>query len=181
MKKILVCLDDGLLKIRIQNILIEHQYAHEITNKPIRRDDLYRYSMVVVHTSYKLSNLYQFIENAILQKLTTIVYLTQNTKSNPFRRFYDHPNLVYVEESKMDVELPMAIQMINKYHDQIEGLMSENKRLKQQLEENLMISKCKRHLIQKGLSEDEAHQYILKFAMDHNIDKLEACHRLLEK
>lgn len=181
MKKLLVCLDDGLLKIRIQNILVEHQYAYEITNKPIRRDDLFRYSMVIFHTSYKLSNLYQFIENAILQKLTTIIYVTQNTKSNPFRRFHNHAHLIYVDETKMDVELPMALQMFYKYHEQTEKLMTENKQLKEQLAEVRMMSKCKRHLMKDGLTENEAHQYILKYAMDNNIDKLEACHRLLVK
>ena len=43
-----------------------------------------------------------------------------------------------------------------------------------------MMNKCKRMLYEKNFTEEEAHKYILKYAMDNHIDKIEACNRLLK-
>jgi AmiR/NasT family two-component response regulator len=57
----------------------------------------------------------------------------------------------------------------------------ENTKLNIKVEENFLLNKCKRTLIKNGFSEEEAHKYILKYAMDNHINKIEACNRLLEK
>ena len=179
MLNILVCISDGLLKLRIKRILSENNFAFQITDKPIKRDDLIKYDFCIIHTSYRLSNLYDFIENAILQKVTTIIYITTNVNSNPFRRFKDHANLIYVNENKMDVELPISILLFEKYSAQIRELSNKNIKLNKTVEENYLLNKCKRALIKNGFNENEAHQYILKYAMDNHINKIEACNRLL--
>lgn len=179
MLNILVCINDGLLKIRIKRILAEKNFAYQITDKPIKRDDLNRYNLIVIHSSYRLSNLYSFIENAVLQKLSTIIYVTTNLSSNSFRKLKDHANLIYVNENKMDVELPFSISLFKKYNDQIYELNKENLKLNKKVEDNYLFNKCKRLLIKNGYTEEEAHRYILKFSMDNHIDKIEACKRLL--
>ncbi|MBI9009970.1 MAG: ANTAR domain-containing protein [Tenericutes bacterium] len=179
MSKVLVCVNDGLLKLRIKRILSEKNYSYQITDKPIKRDDLNNYDCIVIHTSYRLSNLYSFIENAVINKLATIIYITTNVSSNPFRKLKNHSNLIYVGEDKMDIELPFSIALLEKYNLQIKELSIENTKLNKKLEENTLINKCKRLLINNGMTEDEAHKHILKFAMDNHIDKMEACNRLL--
>lgn len=179
MSKVLVCVNDGLLKLRIKRILSEQNYSYQITDKPIKRDDLINYDFIVIHTSYKLSNLYNFIENAVINKLATIIYITTNVSSNPFRKLKNHSNLIYVGEDKMDIELPFSIELIKKYNLQIKELSKENKKLNKKLEESNIINKCKRLLINNGMTEDEAHKHILRYAMDNHIDKMEACNRLL--
>ena len=179
MLNVLVCINDGLLKLRIKRILSEKNYAYHITDKPIRKDDLIKYDFIVIHTSYRLSNLYNFIENAVIQKLGTIIYVTSNVNSNPFRKLSNNTNLICVDENKMDVELPFSILLFEKYSNQIKELNIENTKLNKKVEENFLLNKCKRALIKKGFSEDEAHKYILKYAMNNHIDKIEACNRLL--
>ncbi|XMB71536.1 hypothetical protein RJI07_05315 [Mycoplasmatota bacterium WC30] len=176
----LVCVNDGLLKLRINRILSEKNYAFTLTGKPIKRDDLVRYDLIIIHSSYKLANLYNFIENAVIQKLATIFYITTNINSNPFRKFKQHTNLVYIDENKMDVELALSISLYEKYNNQIEKLSAENIKLTKALQEKNLMKKCKRFLIKKGLTEEEAHKYILKYAMNNHIDKIEGCKRLLE-
>ncbi len=180
MFRILVCLNDGLLKLRINRVLTIKNYQYDITDNPIKRDDLILYDIVLIHSSYRLANLHGFIENSILQELTTLIYISSNANSNPFRKLLDHPNIVFVDENKMDVELPLAIEMYKKYSQQLSKLNRENKKLIKSVDEMNLMNKCKRMIIKKGYSEEEAHKYILKFAMDNHIDKYEACNRLLE-
>lgn len=179
MNKVLVCISDGLLKIRIKRVLNENNYSYHITDKPIRKDDLIKYDFIILHTSYKLSNLNNFIENAVINKLTTIIYLTSNVNSNSFRKLKDHTNLIYVDENKMDIELPFSMALFKKYSSQIEELNNEKIVLSKKIEENRLMNKCKRYLIKKGFTEERAHKHILKYAMDNHLDKIEACNRLL--
>lgn len=181
MIKVLACVNDGLLKIRIKRVLSEKNYSCKITDQPIKRDDLLQYNVVIIHSSYFLPNLHNFIENAVIQKITTFIYITSNILANPFRKFKEHSNLILVDENKMDIELPISIGLYEKYNNQINDLSKENAVLNKKLLESNLISKCKRLLISKGYTEDDAHKYILKYAMDNHIDKIEACNRLLAK
>lgn len=79
----------------------------------------------------------------------------------------------------MDIELPYAIELYSKYAAQIEGLNKEKNKLSKKIEETNNYNRCKLMLIGKGYSEEDAHKYILKYAMDNQIDKNEACNRLL--
>ena len=79
----------------------------------------------------------------------------------------------------MDVELPISILLFEKYSAQIRELSNKNIKLNKTVEENYLLNKCKRALIKNGFNENEAHQYILKYAMDNHINKIEACNRLL--
>ncbi len=180
MINILVCINDGLLKIRINRLLTSQGYHFMSTDKPIKRTDLSNYDAVIVHSTYRLPNLISFIENAVIYKLSTVIYVTSNPLSNPFRKFHDHPNLISVDEVKMDVELPFALNMLDKYSDQLKKLNQENVKLSQNLNEVNMMAKCKRKLMKTGYTEEEAHKYILQYAMDNHLNKYDACKCLLE-
>lgn len=175
----LVCINDGLLKIRLSQLLAKKGYQFYITNKPVKIADLIYYDIVLVHSSYKINDLLNFIENVVLKKLTTIMYITTNINSNPFRKFNEHPNLIFIDENKMDVEINLAIEMIKKYSLQISKLKENNVKLNKKVYELQIINKCKRMLIKKGYTEELAHKYILKYAMENQINKIEACNRLL--
>lgn len=179
MIKSLVCVSDGLVKLRIKRILSGKNLNHTITEKPIKRDDLIRHDLVIIHSSYNLPNLYTFIENAVYQKLATFIYVTTNVNSNPFRKFNDHINLLFIDENRMDVELPKSIELYSKYSAQITDLNKENRKLAKDLEELQLMNACKRKFIKDGYTEEEAHKYILKYAMDNHIEKIDACKSLL--
>lgn len=181
MSNVLVCINDGLLKLRIKRILSDKNYAFQVTEKPIKKADLLNYDFVIIHTSYRLPNLHNFIENAVIQKLSTIIYLSSVPGGSSFNKFADHPNFIFISEGRMDVELPLSIALAKKYSSQINNLNRENNELSKKLEENNVMNKCKRVLMKQGLSEDEAHKYILKYAMDNQIDRKEACNRLLKR
>jgi AmiR/NasT family two-component response regulator len=179
MLKVLVCINDGLLKLRINRLLSEKNYQFTITDKPIKRADLFQFDVVIIHSTYRITDLYNFIEHAVLQELTTIMYITTNVNSNPFRKLNDHSNLVFIDENKLDIELNVALAMFQKYAKRISTLTNENRDLEERLTELQLMNRCKRKLMQDDFTEETAHQYILKYAMDHHISKIEACKRLL--
>ncbi len=180
MEKVLVCVNDGLLKIRIKRILSEKNISHDIISNPIKRSELLNHSLIIIHTSYKLANQFKFVENVISEGLTTVIYITSNPTSNQFIALKDNPNLILIDESKMDVELSLAIKIYNKLQKDIQSLRKKSEKLEKSLNSEKIMSRCKRVLMTDGFSEDEAHKEILKFAMDKKISKEEACKRLIE-
>ncbi|MBN2876723.1 MAG: ANTAR domain-containing protein [Bacilli bacterium] len=167
------------MKLRINRILVDKNFPFTITDQPIRKDDLLRYDIVIIHSSYHITDLYGFVENAVLKQLSHFVYITSNVGANPYRKLSSYTNIVFVDENRMDIELPIALHLIGKYAKEVQTLKAEKLKIKQALDEMSIMSKCKRYLMKTGLSEEEAHQHILKYAMDNHLSKYDACNRLL--
>ena len=181
MEKVLVCVNDGLLKIRLQRVLSDNNLSYDFTRNPIKSSDLFRYALIIIHSSYNLPNLYKFIENVIIKGEITIIYITTNTRSNQFIKFDKSPNLIIVDENKMDIEINLAINIYNKLYKDIKILRENNEYLKKTLENEKLMTKCKKILMKEGLDEDQAHKLILKYAMDNKINKEQACKRLISE
>lgn len=180
MEKVLVCVNDGLLKIRFNRILSEKNISHTITTNPIKRSDLLSYSLIIIHSSYKLTSLFKFVENIISEGITTVIYISSNPSSHQFIAFKDNPNLILVDENKMDIELSLAIKIYQKLQKDIQLLRNKLKKLERKLDSEKLFAKCKRILMQgEGQTEEAAHKSILKYAMDNKITKEEACKRLI--
>ncbi len=181
MNNIIVCINDGLLKLRIRDVLNKQNISFQITDKPIKKDDLYMYDLVIIHTSYKLNGLNSFIESVVLNKLATIFLVTTNVNSNVYRHLENSPNLMIIDESRMSFEIPLSILNYNKFNHIIKELESRNRELSEKLEETRLMNQCKRYLMSEGHTENQAHKYIVKYAMDNQINKIEACKRLLNE
>ena len=180
MEKILVCVNDGLLKIRLNRILSEKNISHIITTNPIKRADLLSYGLIIIHSSYKLTNLFKFVENVISEGVITVIYITSNPASNQFISFKDNPNLILIDENKMDIELTLAINIYDKLQQDIRKLRNKSDNLEKKLSSEKLMTKCKRILMEQGRSEENAHKMILKYAMDNKISKVEACKRIID-
>lgn len=179
MNKVLVLIEDQLLSSRVARVLHEKGIPHEIVKTPVRKEELLRYSCVVVHSSYRIQGLFAFLEHLIVSGTIPILYVSMNTVSNQFSRFRDHPFFVHLDELRLDAELPIAIQVFDKQSKSIDHLRQENKQLQNQLELERALSKAKRHLMSQGMTEEMAHQAILKLAMDEQMSKLDACMKIL--
>jgi hypothetical protein len=179
MTKVLVCIEDGMLSIRINRILTDKRIPFDIVKTPIKKDDLTYYQFLIIHSSYKISGLYQFVENLLVNQTIPIIFISMNSMSSILHRFQTNPVFVQIDETRMDSELPLAITLFQKQTIKLESLMEENKTLKSKLNTEQAMSKCKKLLIGKGLSEDDAHQLILKTAMDFKISKLDSCLKII--
>ncbi len=181
MDKILVCINDGLLKIRIKRILSENDIPHIFTSNPIKSSDLFRYAIIIIHSSYKLANLFKFVEKALVNGDVTIIFISSNPASSQFLKFRDYPNLILVDENKMDTELKTSINIYNKLYSDIHELRKQKILLEKELNLQKLLNRCKRILMETGLTEEAAHKLILKYAMDNKITKEEACKRLISE
>lgn len=181
MKKVLVCIEDSLLSIRISRVLTSQGIAYDIVNSPIKKDDLVRYELLIIHSSYKLTGLYAFIESVVLNNIIPVIFISMNSLSTTFHQLSKHPSFIHVDEVKMDTILPVTISLFIKQKLRVLELEKERNSLSKKLETEQALSKCKKYLSDLGFCEEEAHQYILKFAMDHKISKYLACIKILEE
>lgn len=181
MSKVLVCIEDSLLGIRIGRILTNKAIAYDLVNTPIKKEDLLRYDTLIIHSSYKLTGLYSFVEHVLIHQTLPVIYISLNTQSNTFQRLSGNEWFVHIDESKMDSELPLSLIMFQKSKHKFESLISENKDLTVKLKTEVAVTKCKKHLLSIGLSEEEAHKLILKAAMDNKISKYDACLKILSE
>ncbi len=180
MKKVLVCIEDALLNIRISRILSLQNVTCDLVSSPIRKEDLNQYELLIIHTSYKLTGLYAFVENVVIHHTTPIILISTMTHTSSLHQLKKHPTFSIVDEHKMDALLPLAIEMIFKQKQMVSDLEKENSSLKRKIQVDEAMHNCKRYLISTGLSEDESHQRIIKYAMDNKISKYNACIQILQ-
>lgn len=180
MKKFLICCEDEYLKLRFSKLLSENHYHYDITNQPIKKADLIDYSLIIIHSSYKLYQLQGFIENVIVAKQALIIYVSTNPFSSSFTHLKNQEYLILIDEYKLDTELVIAIRLFNKYQKIIDELRMTNAELNKNYLEKTNYFECKLILMEQGMKEVQAHQYILKYAMDNHLSKTEACKRLIE-
>jgi hypothetical protein len=181
MKKILVCAEDSLSIIRIERLLFAKNLAFDIQKSPIKKDELFRYEIIIIHSSWRLANVFSFIENIVLSKTIPVLYVTSLINIAPFTKIKDHPYFSIIEEGKLDTELPIAITLMKKFASEMEKLQTENNKIKNKEELSKLMESCKKVLINQGMTEDTAHKYILKRAMDDQISKYDSCLRIIQE
>ena len=181
MKRVLVCAEDAFFIVRIERFLSNQSRAYDVHKTPIRKDELQAYSFIIIHSSWRLTSLYGFIENVVLNQSIPVFFIGSTVSFAPFLKLNDTPYLVLIDESKMDVELPMAYQIVSKMVSFLEKFIEKNNKSSNQADRNLLMNQCKAVLMDKGMSEETAHKTILKRAMDDQISKFDACSRILNE
>jgi len=181
MSKILVLAEDGLLQIRLRRILTDKGHSAEITNKPTRVDDMRFFDVLIVHSSYRITNLAGFIENLVLKDAIPVIFLSMNPQSGFLPKLNRYPGFAAIDEMKMEAELPISISLFEKFRKQTGALKQENLDLRSKAENERIFRECKEYLISTGLSEAEAHRQIQKAAMDSKTNKYVTAARILRE
>lgn len=181
MNRLLVCSEDELSSQRIKRILTTGNYSFDIVKNAIRKDDLSNYQLMIVHSSYRLTGLNQFLEHVVLAKIIPVIYLSSTIAVGAFRLLLDQPYFASIDEFKIDSELPVAIKLILKYTSELKTVQKNIAKIESDLDQEKLLAKCKRLLMEEGLSEEEAHQKIIKTAMDEHLTKRDACRKIMEK
>ncbi len=169
------------MSIRIKRFLTEKGFVTEITKNPINSEELNRYDILIVHSSYRITNLFGFIENLVLKNVIPVIYLSMNPHGGLIQRLNQYANFTNIDEIKMDAELPLAIILYDKFLHKTKALEAENIQLKIKSHNDKIFLECKEYLISKGLSENEAHHKIIKLAMDNKINKYKMAERILKE
>jgi response regulator NasT len=79
--------------------------------------------------------------------------------------------VITIRKPVNEIDLELSARLLCAVHDAIKKANREVAKLEDKLQEQGLVSRAKLILIQKGMSEDEAHEYIIREAMDRGLTK----------
>lgn len=179
MSRILVCSEDSLSTLRIERILSREGHSHETVKNAIRTESLATYDFLIIHASYRLSGLTRFIDHLVVSRTIPVVFLSSTSGVGGLQQLVDQPYFFYLDENKMDCELGPTLKAVAKFIPVLKQDEDRIRKAEARVDSEKTLQKCKKRLMASGMSEEEAHQFILKTAMDHQLSKIDACVRIL--
>jgi len=179
MTRVLFCGEDQLTAIRIGRELNVKNLAYDWNKNPIKKDDLLRYDLIVVHASWKLPNLVGFVVNLVLEHARPVIYLASSIGIGAFRPIMDDPYFTIIDDQRIDAEFGIAVSLLLKTAKALREQADKAKKAAERADMRRQMDECKRKMVASGMTEEEAHRLILKTAMDRQISKYDACVFLL--
>jgi len=169
---------NGHLDNQIQRLLKYHDIKGDFVESQ-HKNTLKQYDCVILSQYCDVSNLPVFIEQMILQK-TSVVYIASTASIGQLYNVYQDIYFNLVSEVTLEASLPITLNQMAKYLPEIHRLQTENIKISTELETLLLTNKAKRILMDKGLTEEESHQFIQKQAMDLRVSKRRVVNLIIE-
>lgn len=139
------------------------------------------YNVLLVSSANNIPNLPVVLERVVLEQRIHVVYISKTASIGQFYNLINDPFFHLVQEWTIDVELPILLRTILKFHSRMVSLQQSYDRLDDRFETMNKTNRAKRILIDKGMTEQEAHQYIQKQAMDMRVSKKRFVSLIIEK
>jgi AmiR/NasT family two-component response regulator len=181
MARVLVCGEDQLTTLRIGRELAARNVAYDQQKSLVKQEDLTKYELVIVHSSWKMPNLSGFIENLVLQHEMPVIYLSSQIGIGALRAIMEDPYFAFIDDQRIDAELGIAMHLLTKTATALRETRSKAKKAVERADLRRQMDECKKKLIASGMTEDEAHAVIIKTAMDRQVTKYDACAMLLRQ
>ena len=179
MNAVFIGVEDKLAELQIERILKPKHLQLTFLSGPVTKEKVGQADLLIVHSSWRMPNVIPFVENLVITKTVPVIYLYSVISTAPFSKLSGGSQFVRVSELKMEAELPMATELLLSFKTEMKPLVTELRDLKGENELMKLMNKCKIHLISQGLSEAQAHEMILRTAMEERLSKHDACVRLL--
>jgi len=177
--RVAVISSNGHIDKKIERLLNFNEIKGDFISK-FTRNSLKMYDCVIFTYKNNISNLPKVIESIVLEKKVLVIFIN-NTLS--IGEFYNVINDLYfsvINEHNMEIELLSVLNNSIKFINEINRLNLEKDRAVEELNTSNVVSKAKRRLILKGLSEADAHKFIQRKAMDLRLSKLETANLIIE-
>lgn len=181
MKKILVGADDKMLLLQIDRILKTRSFAYETAASALSKEQASKADLLIVHSSWRLPSLQAFVEHLVLAKTTPVIYVSPTISTLSSGKLSDSPYFLRVHELRLDAELPIAVELALRFASELKAKEKEIRKLQNRLDEQKLLTKAKRILMAQGLLEEDAHQTILRLAMDSQMTKAAACLKIIKE
>ena len=94
-------------------------------------------------------------------------------------RMIDH-GILTISKPVKGQEIDRSLRLLFAFKDQLKQSEKKILTLEEKMEELRTVSRAKILLVQKGMTEDEAHSYILKQSMDRGLTKRAVAEEILE-
>jgi len=138
--------------------------------------------LLIVHHSVKCHNLSKLFDYLVTNKIIPVIYINNTVTFSQFYQVINDSYFLNLEENKMDVTLPVVIQILINLRQQITILNKQINKLETKLSGELLVYKAKMILMEDNkLSENEAHNHLIKEAMDKRVSKEQIAKEILEK
>ncbi|MCK7485881.1 MAG: hypothetical protein MZU97_10285 [Bacillus subtilis] len=108
-----------------------------------------------------------------------MIYLSAQIAIGPFRPLLEDPYFAFLDDQRIDAELGIAVSLLLKTAAALRDTAAKAKKAAQRADLRREMDLCKERLIERGMTEPEAHALILRTAMDRQISKYDACAFLL--
>ncbi len=177
--RIAILQGNGHLDRQIERLLIQHGIKGDFV-KTLQRSSLKQCDCLILSHRNDVANLPIVIEQLILDLKISIIFVSGTTSIGQLYNVYNDVYFNLINEVTMEVELPVTIKLLEKYMKKMRSLQTAKDNVEEQLSMLIDTNKAKRILINKGLSEEESHQFIQKRAMDLRISKRRLVNLIIE-
>lgn len=182
MKKVLLLSKDMQFNYKLNIIYDKREY--QITLGDISVFEAYNYiyknlfDIIFIHHSYINQN-YQLFDRLIQTKKYIVIYATNKMEIGMLYNVIDSPRFYMMQDMHVEAFNDVCALMLKEVK-QISLLEEEVSKLHQKLDEESYVKKAKMHLIKEhNMTEDEAYKYIIHYAMDKRISKMQAAKEIL--
>jgi regulator of replication initiation timing len=181
MRTVFIGVEDKLVEMQVERILKPKNLQLTFLSGPVTKEKVGQADLLIVHPSWRLPNLIPFMENLVVTKTVPIIYLQNVISTASFAKLASGSHFIRVSELKMEAELPVATELLLAFKAEMQPIVTENRALKSENELMKLMNQCKRHLMNQGLTEAQAHEKIVRTAMEERLSKHDACVRLLSE
>lgn len=158
------CLDKIKYSVRAINIPSTEAYGY-ICSHPV--------DFIIVHSSY-INNYYNLFDMLLNAKRCGIIYVSRNLEYGNLFNATNNPRFYMIEPGKEEA-LNDIITIMSRSIIAIDKINDELDKYKEKVEESKLVNKAKLYLMNnKNMTEDDAYRFILKYAMNERVSKLEA-------
>jgi len=170
---------NGYLDGRISRILVNNGIKGDVVSK-ITRSSLNEFDTLIFTYQNQIPNLPKLLEQIVLEKRIQVLYITNTPSIGQFYNLFDDVFFNYVMEVNIDVMIPKIIEISRKYLRKIKYLEETSRDAKESVSVLKNTNKAKRILMNKGLSEDDSHRFIIDKAMTLRMSKKAIVNLIIE-
>lgn len=183
MKKVLLLSNDMMFNYRLNMIYDRSEY--QITLGEISYPEAYNYiykntyDVIFIHYSFITQN-YQLFDKLISSRKWIVVYASNKMEIGMLYNVISSPRFYMMSDNRIE-SFNEILSILIKEVGILESYEEDIRKLHIKLDEELYVKKAKMYLINEcNMLEDEAYKYIIHYAMDNRLSKLNAAKEILD-
>lgn len=181
--KILIADDDGIIRMGLASMLKEQ--GHEVIACADGRDAVQagihqEPEMAILDINMPHLDGLHAAREIRRRRALPIIILTAYGQEDLVDKAAHFPIHAYLIKPVASAELNAAIKVASRRFQEAQALEAEKARLQRALEERKVIDQAKGKLIASGLSEEEAHRAIQRYARENRISLKAAAQKMLQ-
>lgn len=138
------------------------------------------YDLIIVNTPLADEFGYEFAVQAAENTVAGVLMLVKSDVSETIEERVEKYGVVVLAKPASSDDIYRTLKVIYSNRRRLDKLLNSNKRLEDKIEELKLIDRAKCLLIMhEGMSEQDAHKYIEKMAMDMRISKQEVAQKII--